>query len=52
MLAKLHDGGLSDAYLVTSEDEGLYISLGLFGDVERAEKVELAGQITGACQPT
>jgi hypothetical protein len=41
MLARLHDGGLSDAYLVTSEDEGLYISLGLFGDVERAEKVEL-----------
>jgi hypothetical protein len=41
MLAKLHSGGLSDAYLVTSEDEGLYISLGLFGDLERAEKVEL-----------
>lgn len=41
MLEKLHDGGLSDAYLVTSEDEGLYISLGLFGDEERAEKVEL-----------
>jgi hypothetical protein len=41
MLGKLHEGGLSDAYLVTSADEGLYISLGLFGDVERAEKVEL-----------
>ena len=41
MLAKLHSGGLSDAYLVSSEDEGLYISLGLFGDLERAEKVEL-----------
>jgi len=41
MLKKLHDGGLSDAYLVSSEEEGLYISLGLFGDVERAEKVEL-----------
>jgi len=41
MLQKLHEGGLSDAYLVTSEDEGLYISLGLFGDSERAEKVEL-----------
>jgi hypothetical protein len=41
MLEKLHSGGLSDAYLVTSEEEGLYISLGLFGDVERAEKVEL-----------
>ena len=41
MLEKLHAGGLSDAYLVTSEDDGLYISLGLFGDRERAEKVEL-----------
>jgi hypothetical protein len=41
MLEKLHDGGLSDAYLVTSEEDGLYISLGLFGDEERAEKVEL-----------
>ncbi|MGI9271980.1 MAG: SPOR domain-containing protein [Woeseiaceae bacterium] len=41
ILAKLHGGGLSDAYLVTSEDDGLYISLGLFGDLERAEKVEL-----------
>ena len=41
MLQTLHSGGLSDAYLVSSKDEGLYISLGLFGDVERAEKVEL-----------
>ncbi len=41
MLQTLHGGGLSDAYLVSSKDEGLYISLGLFGDVERAEKVEL-----------
>ena len=41
MLDKLHAGGLTDAYLVTSEDDGLYISLGLFGDVERAEKIEL-----------
>jgi len=41
MLNKLHGGGLSDAYLVTSEEDGLYISLGLFGDESRAEKVEL-----------
>ena len=41
MLEKLHAGGLTDAYLVTSEDEGLYISLGLFGDFDRAEKMEL-----------
>ena len=41
MLEKLKTGGLTDAYLVRTEDEGLKISLGLFGDVERAERVEL-----------
>lgn len=41
MLEKLKAGGLSDAYLVRTEDEGLKISLGLFGDVARAERVEL-----------
>ena len=41
MLAKLDEGGLSDAYLVRTDDEGLKISLGLFGDLERAEKIEL-----------
>ena len=41
MLEKLKAGGLTDAYLVRTEDEGLKISLGLFGDVERAERVEL-----------
>lgn len=41
MLAKLQAGGLSDSYLVRTDDEGLKISLGLFGDSERAEKVEL-----------
>ncbi len=41
MLDTLREGGLGDAYLVSTEDEGLSISLGLFGDLERAEKVEL-----------
>jgi hypothetical protein len=41
MLEKLKAGGLTDAYLVRTEDEGLKISLGLFGEVERAERVEL-----------
>jgi hypothetical protein len=41
MLARLHEGGLTDAYLVDTDDEGLKISLGLFGDVSRAERVEL-----------
>jgi hypothetical protein len=41
MLAKLSNSGLTDAYLVRTEDEGLKISLGLFGEIERAEKIEL-----------
>ena len=41
MLAKLKTGGLSDAYLVRTQDEGLKISLGLFGDIDGAEKIEL-----------
>ena len=41
MLDKLIAGGLNDAYLVRTEDEGLKISLGLFGDIEGAEKIEL-----------
>ena len=40
-LGKLREGGLSDAYLVSSDDDGLSISLGLFGELEGAEKVEL-----------
>ncbi len=41
MLAKLRAGGLTDAYPVRTEDEGLKISLGLFGDLEGAERIEL-----------
>ena len=41
MLAKLRDGGRGEAYLVPSEEEGLKISLGLFGEKSRAERVEL-----------
>jgi hypothetical protein len=41
MLATLRAGGLADAYLVPTEDEGLKISLGLFGEIDRAERVEL-----------
>ena len=41
ILAKLRDGGLGDAYLVPTEEEGLKISLGLFGEKSRAEKIEL-----------
>ena len=41
ILQTLRQGGLSDAYLVPSEDGGLNVSLGLFGELDRAEKVEL-----------
>lgn len=41
MLETLTEGGLTDAYLVRTDDEGLKISLGLFGDLEGAEKIEL-----------
>jgi hypothetical protein len=41
MLEQLIAGGLPDSYLVHTEDEGMKISLGLFGDIEGAEKIEL-----------
>jgi hypothetical protein len=41
MLIKLKEGGLGDAYLVQTDNEGLKISLGLFGEMSRAERVEL-----------
>ena len=41
MLEKLREGGLGDAYLVPTEEEGLKISLGLFGEKTRAERIEL-----------
>jgi hypothetical protein len=41
ILETLRQGGLSDAYLVPTEEGGLNISLGVFGELERAEKVEL-----------
>ncbi len=41
ILAKLRDGGLGDAYLVPTEEDGLKISLGLFGEKSRAERIEL-----------
>lgn len=47
MLATLTGGGLPDAYLVRTDDEGLKISLGLFGDVERAERIELQARSLG-----
>ncbi|MBT8101069.1 MAG: hypothetical protein KJO82_15040 [Gammaproteobacteria bacterium] len=44
MLDKLNAGGLADAYLVPNDDGSVNISLGLFGDLERAERVELQAE--------
>ncbi len=41
MLKKLRAGGLGDAYLVEDEDAGFKISLGLFGEMTGAERIEL-----------
>ena len=41
MINTLKKGGLGDAYLLDTDDEGLKISLGLFGEMSRAERVEL-----------
>lgn len=47
MLAELKAGGLSDAYPVETEDEGRKISLGLFGNLASAEKIELEARSLG-----
>jgi hypothetical protein len=41
MIEKLQAGGISDAYLDNDDDETFLISLGLFGEMPRAERVEL-----------
>ena len=47
MLSKLHGGGLGDAFLVGNEEDGLAISLGIFGNQSNAEKVELQARSIG-----
>lgn len=47
MLDALAAGGLPEAYVVRTEDEGLKISLGVFDDVDGAEKVELQARSLG-----
>jgi len=41
ILAKLKQGGLHEAYILENDDGGLNVSLGLFGELEGAEKIEL-----------
>ena len=47
MLNKLHEGGLGDAFIVGNEEDGLSISLGIFGNQSNAEKVELQARSIG-----
>ena len=47
MLDTLSEGGLSEAYIVRTDDEGLKISLGVFDGMEGAEKVELRARSLG-----
>ena len=47
MLGRLHEGGLSDAFLVGNEEDGLSISLGIFGNQSNAERVELQAKSIG-----
>ncbi|NCF52734.1 hypothetical protein GWP57_14090 [Gammaproteobacteria bacterium] len=47
MLDTLGEGGLTDAYMPPIDEDGLSISLGLFGDIDRAERVELQAKSLG-----
>jgi hypothetical protein len=47
MIGLLKDAGLADAYPVETEDEGLKISLGLFGNLESAEQIEAQARALG-----
>jgi hypothetical protein len=47
MLDALSEGGLPEAYLVRTDEEGLKISLGVFDDMDGAEKVELRARSLG-----
>jgi len=47
MIDKLHAGGLADAYLVKTDEGSYFISLGLFGDLDGAERVELQAKSLG-----
>ena len=44
---ELHDGGIPEAYLVATDDEGLKISLGLFDDLDSARRLEQRAQSLG-----
>ncbi len=47
MIEKLKEGGLGDAYMVETDDDKLMISLGLFGEMPRAERIEIQAKSLG-----
>jgi hypothetical protein len=47
MLRTLRTGGLGDAYLVEDDEGGFKISLGLFGEMTGAERIELEAKSMG-----
>jgi len=47
MLARLAEEGLGDAFIVGNEEDGLSISLGIFGNADNAEKIELQAESAG-----
>lgn len=47
MIGKLAEQGLSDAFIVGNDDIGYAIALGIFGQIENAEKVELQARAAG-----
>ena len=47
MLDILHEAGLTDAYPVQTEEEGRKISLGLFGNLDSAKRIEAQAQALG-----
>ena len=47
MIATLTEGGIGEAYMVETEDEGLKISIGLFGEMTGAERMELEVESLG-----
>jgi len=47
MLGKLAEAGLGDAFIVGNEEDGLSISLGIFGNAGNAEKRELQAESAG-----
>jgi len=47
MLGRLAEAGLNDAFIVGNEEDGLSISLGIFGNADNAERIELQAESAG-----